>query len=251
MAPSLTEWLAAPLLHFDTLDSTNNYAMALVNADTALPGTTIVADRQTAGRGQRGRQWADSVGESLLMSVVVVPQRALTGQFGFSAAIALALAETLQDLLPAAEVRIKWPNDIYVNDRKAGGMLIENVIRGSQWTQAVVGFGLNVAQPQLPEALPFATSLRREGGEGLTVERLIAPLREAILQAVLNEKNDDSILEGYNCRLWRRGAWQPFGEAGETWSGRILAAGEDGTLLIETEDGARTLRHGEAEWLIR
>jgi len=116
--------------------------MRLIDADTAQPGLTIVSDMQTAGKGQRGRIWVDTPNESLLMSIVVQLPYDVEHQFAFNVTVSLAIADYLQDLKENWDVRIKWPNDIIINDKKAGGMLIENVIRGSQWAYAVVGLGV-------------------------------------------------------------------------------------------------------------
>src|SRR6187399_2669256 len=106
------------MLKFDSLDSTNNYAMQLIDADKAVHGLTILAGRQTAGKGQRGRIWSDEPGESLLMSIIVRPTFDLQAQPLFLAAIAVTIADTISQLLPEDSVRIKWPNDILIGDKK-------------------------------------------------------------------------------------------------------------------------------------
>src|SRR6202012_6126707 len=87
----------APIIELDTIDSTNNYAMRLIDADTAQPGLTIVAAQQTEGKGQRGRKWADVPGQSLLMSIITTPRQALNEQFIFNAAATVSSVETLQN----------------------------------------------------------------------------------------------------------------------------------------------------------
>src|SRR5690606_38514963 len=115
-----------PIIELDEIDSTNNYAMGLLNADKACMGLTIVARSQTKGKGQRGRVWQDQPGASLSMSMIVEPERGLDAQFVFIAQVALAVADALQGLDNNMDVAIKWPNDIIINDKKAGGILIEN-----------------------------------------------------------------------------------------------------------------------------
>ena len=116
-----------PIIELDSIDSTNNYAMQLIDANKAQHGLTIVAQKQLAGKGQRGNTWADTPGESLLMSIIAMPDRAIHEQFVFSASVAVAIAKVLQKLNNNWQVNVKWPNDIIVNDKKAGGILIENV----------------------------------------------------------------------------------------------------------------------------
>src|SRR5690606_29724577 len=122
----------------------------LIDADTAQAGLTIVTDVQTNGKGQRGRKWLDAPGESLLMSLVVVPEYEIEHQFSFNMAISLAIADYLQHIYENWDIRIKWPNDIIINDKKAGGILIENVIRGNKWAYSVVGIGINILQYTMP-----------------------------------------------------------------------------------------------------
>jgi len=230
-------------------DSTNNYAMQLIDADKAQHGLTVVAGRQFAGKGQRGRQWQDQDGESLLMSCIVKPQLPVSQQFLLSAAIAAALAGVVQDFLPGQEVAVKWPNDIIINDKKAGGILIENVLRGATWTNAVIGFGLNVAQNTMPADLPHATSLALAGGSGITPETVLPRARAAIRQAVALT-DASTILRGYERWLYRLGSWQDFQTPCGVVSARITGVQPDGRLCLQLADltGVQ-IWHGEWAWL--
>src|SRR5690606_23377330 len=144
---------------------TNNYAMQLIDADTAQPGLTVTAGEQTHGKGQRGRVWEAATGDNVLMSIVLAPGQVVDRQFAFLTAVAVAVADTLLDVYEHWDVRIKWPNDIIVNDKKAGGILIENVLKGGVWAYSVVGLGLNVLQYEFPPSLPHAISLRMAAGK--------------------------------------------------------------------------------------
>ena len=152
--------------------STNAEAHAAVvkNGATA-EGLTILADHQTAGRGQRGNAWQAPSGQNLTFSVVLRPTfLAAPAQFALSIAVALAGLDTLRAVLPpapAATARVKWPNDLYLGDRKVGGILIENALRGSLIGFSVVGIGLNVNQLEFDPALPNPTSLALAAGRQL------------------------------------------------------------------------------------
>ena len=240
----------AQILRFPVLDSTNNYAMQLAGADMPAHGLTIVAERQTAGRGQRGATWQDAPGESVLMSIVTVPELLLEQQFAFSAAVAVAIVNTVTSFLPEANVRIKWPNDIIVNDRKTGGILIENSIRGAQWLYAIVGIGLNVRQKSFPESLPFAGSLYQAGGGNLNVAEIIDALREAILNALPAAKNTAGILNRYNTLLYRKNERQTFRNVTGEWQATVLEAQHDGRLKLMPDNGETiAIAHGEAQWV--
>lgn len=229
-------------------DSTNNYAMRLIDADKAQPGTLILAQRQAAGKGQRGRQWQDAPGESLLMSLILTPQIPLNQQFNLSMIIAVAVTDILCRLLPQTAVAIKWPNDIILNDKKAGGILIENQLRGSSWLYAVAGIGLNVAQRQFPD-LPHATSIALQGGQPPDLTALAMEIRREIAVG-LAAPGFQYIQNKYIERLYRKDLWQRFG----TPEGEVLAevAGilPDGRLCLRLPDGgARYIWHGEWEWI--
>lgn len=148
----MTAALGEPHLHFDVVDSTN--ALAKERADAGAPhGTTITADRQTAGRGRQGRAWVAPAGSALLMSVIVRP---LIDRYRLAPlAAALAVAEVCEELADV-EATIKWPNDVWVERRKVAGILIEarpHEDPGRSWM--VVGIGLNtsVRVEQLPPEL--------------------------------------------------------------------------------------------------
>lgn len=239
----------APIIELDEVDSTNNYAMGLLNADKAYNGLTVVARRQTGGKGQRGRTWQDVPGQSLLMTVITVPPHGLDEQFSFMARVAVTLVQALQQTIPMAHVAIKWPNDIIVNDKKAGGILIENIIRGSHWAFALIGFGLNVAQSKMDEALPYATSLKIETGSEFLISDLVNTFRAAILND-LSSGNTDLILNRYNELLFRRGRVQRFGKDDQEWQATVKHVNKDGTLQVALDDGTlRNYTHGTENWI--
>ena len=140
-----------PFYELSTVDSTNNYAMARVHEGLAFHGMAVFAHEQTAGKGQRGKSWVAEPGSNIILSVTVetLPIRHLP-PFALSAAVALACHAFFRNYAQD-ETSIKWPNDIYWRDRKAGGILIENVYRGQEWQWAVLGMGININQTQFPD----------------------------------------------------------------------------------------------------
>jgi BirA family biotin operon repressor/biotin-[acetyl-CoA-carboxylase] ligase len=157
--------LGAPLIELSTIDSTNIYAMAQIKAGLAKSGSCYTADFQTNGKGQHGRVWESSKGQNLLCSYILelntldaLKNWTPADQIGFSAAIALG-ARAFFAAFAGSETKIKKPNDIYFSDRKAGGILIENLVRGQEWTWAVIGIGMNINQTEFsPEALNSVSS---------------------------------------------------------------------------------------------
>jgi BirA family biotin operon repressor/biotin-[acetyl-CoA-carboxylase] ligase len=138
--------IGLPFLELDTVDSTNNYAMGQLHAGLARHGHAYYAHHQFAGKGQRGKTWNASPGENITISIVIDPVFP-NNQFSFllSASIVLGCIDFLKQY-KIDELTIKWPNDIYWRDRKAAGILIENVYRANEWKHAVVGIGMNVNQ---------------------------------------------------------------------------------------------------------
>ncbi len=239
------------LIELEFTDSTNNYAMQLINDDTAHPGTTVLARSQGGGKGQRGRKWTDTPGESLLMSVIVAPKQQLAEQFVFSASVAVAIANVLQNMTGDIPVAIKWPNDIIINDKKAGGILIENVLRGSNWTHSVIGFGLNVNQTEFPDELPNASSLHIATGKKFEINSLARQIGEHILATSLFPKSAQRIMENYNELLYRKGMMQQFEDNGAIREGKIVGVNADGAIELRFANATRpeNYHHGQINWV--
>ncbi|MBS1687688.1 MAG: biotin--[acetyl-CoA-carboxylase] ligase [Bacteroidetes bacterium] len=239
----------APIIELDTIDSTNNYAMRLIDADTAQHGLTIVTQQQTKGKGQRGRQWVDIPGQSLLMSIICNPNRRIDSQFVFNASIAVAVAEVLQEMYENWKVSIKWPNDIIINDKKAGGILIENILRGADWSYAIIGLGLNILQDNFPQELPYATSLKIASGRDFTLNEVRDKIRARILEYTSNNLGAEQIMRLYNQSLYRKGDNQKFTDGSEEWLAIIQGTMADGTLQVRVADGSIVhYTHGVVVW---
>jgi len=238
-----------PIIELDCIDSTNNYAMQLIDADKAQHGLTIVARSQTVGRGQRGRTWIDAPGQSLLLTVITTPFQPIGEQFAFNASVTVAIVKVLQYLHNKWEIRIKWPNDIIIGDKKAGGILIENVLRGSKWAYSVIGLGLNVKQDRFPESLPFATSLKIASEREFDVAELGKGIRENILAEIAIPRTQDVRMNAYNAYLYRKGMQQGFSNSTGQWEATILDVRTDGSIRVQLADGQIVFyRHGEVMW---
>lgn len=238
-----------PIIELDIVDSTNNYAMQLIDADKAQHGLTITARTQTGGKGQRGRSWTGEPGKSLLMSIITDPKLPITDQFVFNALVAVVIADLLAHNYNIPHTYIKWPNDIIVGDKKAGGILIENIIRGSRWAHSVIGLGLNVGQEHFPAELPYATSLLIATGSHFDVGRLCVQLSENITAAVSHPPPADVVMKRYNEYLYKKGAPQGFHDDKRHWQATILNARPDGTLQVQLSDDTLVCyHHGQALW---
>ncbi len=157
------------LIILEEVDSTNNYAMAMVQKGLAKSGNAVFAMSQRAGKGRRGSTWQSEKGKNILLSILTQMQW-LPVQQQFQLIIAAALA--CHDFFikyTNKNIKIKWPNDIFINDRKAGGILIENVIKGNLWQWSVIGIGLNINQQAFERNKFSATSLKQITGKNYDV----------------------------------------------------------------------------------
>jgi len=171
--------------------------MAQIKDGLAESGSCFRADFQTQGKGQHGRVWESSKGQNILCSYILELKKldALkkwtpTDQIGFSAAIALGI-RAFFDAHTNGDTKIKRPNDIYWRDRKAGGILIENLLKGKEWTWAVIGIGININQTVFSPEAPNPVSLKQITGRDWDILSLQETLSKALTQSI-----QDWLIEG-------------------------------------------------------
>ncbi len=235
---------------YEVLPSTNSYLLQKLELHPMLPnGTAVGARYQTAGRGQRSKQWTAAPDSSLLFSVAAQPAASLADQPLFCFGVAVTIAETLDTLFPESGIQLKWPNDLYTNHRKLGGLLIENVLRGSRWHWSVIGLGLNLLPQSFdPLMQPVPISIAERTGQTVPPESLAGPFQAALAAFVTRPLTPD-ILHRYNQRLYRRGQLQTFETAGTRWQGTLLEALPDGRLRVWADEQERTCVHGTDLWI--
>jgi BirA family biotin operon repressor/biotin-[acetyl-CoA-carboxylase] ligase len=252
MTTALLTQLNESSIWLDAIDSTNNYAMRLIDADRASSGLTIVAKEQTAGKGQRGKTWESAAGESLLMTIIVKPDMPVSSLFSFHALVVVAIARVLQKLCENIPVAIKWPNDIILNDKKAVGILVENVLRGQNWSYSIVGLGVNVLQETMPPALPHATSLKMATGKEFSFQDLHRQLRTHILTEIAAQHLPTDIMRRYNELLFRKDTLQRFilKSSSAALQAYISHTDTEGQLHLRHTNGLETAyKHGELNWV--
>lgn len=223
------------LFEFDCLDSTN--AELKRRLGPALhAGAVVVANNQTAGRGQRGKTWLSAPGCSLTFSQLLRPKAlAARESYLLNQLSALAVLDALLPLLPGAEISLKWPNDVLVNNRKIAGLLLENQLSGAWVKSCIVGIGLNVNQTQFPNDFSWpATSLRTETGS----EHPLADLREAISERlthwgqVLDQTGSERIRQAFSTHLYRQGQTARFYLDDTETEGVVVGVQNDGRLRV-------------------
>lgn len=206
------------------------------------PHATVVAARsQTAGRGQRGNTWESEPGANLTFSILVRPTAIPPArQMAISRATALAIARWLDRYVPAdAEVAVKWPNDIYVGDRKICGILIEHVLSAGAIERTVIGAGININQKQFLSDAPNPVSLTQLTGKSYPLDGMLAEVAGDIIGLVEKENDNGGTLtaDEYQSRLWRRDGYHPFRDAGGEFRARIVSVAPDGMLTLQRTDG--------------
>ncbi|MCM1151339.1 MAG: biotin--[acetyl-CoA-carboxylase] ligase [Alistipes sp.] len=223
------------IFRLDTTTSTNDEAR-----DTRYRhGDVVWAERQTAGRGQRGHAWSSAEGENLTFTLVLEPRfLPVNEQFLLSEAVALALVDTFAAC--GIETRIKWTNDIYAGDRKIVGMLIEHNCSGPTLARTIVGIGINVNQTEFDPALPNPVSMAQLTGRMFDREEVLALFLERCRSRYgqLERGEKEVMQEEYrNCmyRLGERHTYRIYGR-GEI-EGIIEGVRPTGELLLRHADG--------------
>jgi BirA family transcriptional regulator, biotin operon repressor / biotin---[acetyl-CoA-carboxylase] ligase len=235
----------------DTVDSTNNYAMEKVHAGLASHGMAWFAQEQTAGKGQRGKTWKTEPGKNIAMSLVLEPRQLnARQQFYLSAAVALACFDLFSEYA-GDETRIKWPNDLFWRDRKAGGVLIENVFHGKEWKWAVAGVGININQVKFDRNIKNPVSLKQITGKEFDPVMLAKELYVSLMRTIdgLDAASEKKLMEDYNERLFKRDEKIMLKKGNERFETVIKGVNDEGKL-VTADTTERQFDFGEVEWLI-
>ena len=277
------------VIHIDETDSTNAWLRSLCSKESRNLGMplrggcakgsreknprfqysldknlslAIVAEYQTAGKGCGSNTWESERGKNLTFSVLLHPTEIRANwQFRISEAVSVALCETLEryfrPLSPSAgsldsreqEVAIKWPNDIYVGDRKICGILIENRLKGSTITDSIVGIGLNVNQSEFRSDAPNPVSIFQLTGEETDREALLQAFLQELSKAM--EMDPETLAQSYRSRLYRREGMHRFSDSQGEFEAKVLNVLDDGRLvLLDSEGKARMYAFKEVQFCI-
>lgn len=219
---------------FDTLESTNLYAQEHIKSKKITSNSVIVAKKQIAGKGQRGAQWFSNYNENLLVSLVLFHRSfPVDDAFYLSKITSLALYDFIQELTEG-QVRIKWPNDIFIGEKKVAGILIENNLTGNRIISSVIGIGLNVNQLEFEEELN-ATSIYKESGKKYTLTELPSSFLPYFKKWFSTSK--EKLKPEYLKRLYAFGETKSYEDKNGIFKAKILGVAENGLLQLKKEDG--------------
>ncbi|MDR2496164.1 MAG: biotin--[acetyl-CoA-carboxylase] ligase [Tannerellaceae bacterium] len=230
----------SPIIRLRETASTNLHMLELLEKDSLPEGSVVTAEYQTAGRGQAGGSaWESAPAQNLTFSLLLRPEQIRAReQFILAQISALAVKETLD--LFAGGFTVKWPNDVYWNNKKICGILIENTLMGEYISSSVVGIGLNVNQTAFPEMEAAPVSLRMITGEMYEREALLQRLLRRLFDRYRRICSADALAEArteYRQALYRRDGFHPYRDRTGLFEACIADVEPSGHLLLMLRSG--------------
>ena len=219
--------------------STNSLLRELVIKESLPEGSVVVADFQTAGRGQIGNVWESEAGKNLMFSTVLYPTCIPANrQFLISQIAALSVKETLDSYTD--HVTVKWPNDIYWKEKKIAGMLIEVDLTGSSLSNAIIGIGININQRHFKSDAPNPVSLTQITGKEHNLSELLEKILDSIVDAYnkYSPDNEEEIRQKYMALLFRNKGVYPYLYGEEIFNASIEGIEPNGQLILKKENGS-------------
>lgn len=231
----MSNW--ANYIFLEQVSSTNDYASELLKSGKAQHLQAIRTDFQSAGKGQKGSSWESERGKNLLVSIILLPEHLEADKAFFISMLAsLAITDALLPHVP--DVRIKWPNDIYVKNRKLGGILIENSIGHGKILSSVIGIGLNVNQNHFPEHLSNAISFAQITGKTWSVEIIFHAIYESFRTRLTQlNKSVYGLKKDYIARLLGYQEFLNYRTEIEIFRARITDVLDGGEIILEEKGG--------------
>ena len=234
----------------DAVESTNNYAMAKLHAGLAVHGQAWFARHQWGGKGQRDNKWFTNKDENITMTVTLKPNRVFKNNIFFFNAVVACTCHQFFSAYAGSATFLKWPNDIYHNDRKAGGILIENIFSGQNWLWAAVGIGININQVLFGDNNNNATSLRTICEKTFDPIELGKKLHVVLLKNFkdIDEFSEDLYFNYYNEHLYKKGALVKLKKDNIIFSTLVKEVNRKGKL-VTIDATEREFNSGEIKWI--
>jgi BirA family biotin operon repressor/biotin-[acetyl-CoA-carboxylase] ligase len=247
--PANTLFLGKNLVFVPECHSTNTLAADLASKSEMTEGSIVITAFQSAGRGQRGNTWHVEPDKNFTFSLILKPGfLPVKDQFFLNRFVSLGLTDYLQNYFNA-EIKIKWPNDILIQDKKVCGILIENQLSGQHLTQSIVGIGLNMNQKEFNVSTASSLSVLKgkEFDLQTELEKLLKTLEVRYLQ--LKQGKMELLSKEYLERLYWINEAHVFSAFDKTFDGEIIGTDEIGRLQIKSTNGIRTFDVKEVSYL--
>lgn len=234
------------------VDSTNTFLKLMLAKSEPVPqGTVIMAEDQVAGRGQQQNKWYSVKNESLTFSLLLYPAfLPVKDQFLLTSAVSVGIHQALQSIV-GDSLTLKWPNDIYVGDKKLGGVLIENQVQGEKIKSSVIGIGLNINQVSFPDWVPNGTSLKQILQRDYDIKYILLQICSRIEYWYIKLMNGDvsQIQNAYQQVLYWRNETHRFKAQQQVFEGIIKGTDAIGRLQVEHSGQVHTYNIKEIEFL--
>ncbi|MDP4267237.1 MAG: biotin--[acetyl-CoA-carboxylase] ligase [Bacteroidota bacterium] len=234
----------------DVVNSTNEFAAELLAKENKIyEGTIILANSQTAGKGQRGNTWESHYGKNLTFSIILFPVFLKINQpFMLNKAISLAVNDFIESIFHHSSLithhSIKWPNDIYVGSCKIAGILIENAYLGNTFKHSIIGMGININQETFSSNIPNPISLKMLTGKDYNIEGLLSELEICIQKRYHQLKSGDftNIDQDYLNSIYKYGISSEYIYRGEKITAHITGIDPTGSLILLNEDTGEIIK---------
>lgn len=244
-----TLFIGRKVLFLPSCHSTNTIASELVMKGEAVNGQLVITEHQSQGRGQRGNTWEAETGKNLLFSVIVKADFLDPSEgFYLNIVTSLALTDVLNEYT-YGNMAIKWPNDIYYDNKKLVGMLIENIIKSKGISYSILGIGINVNQEQF--SYPNALSLKNICNQDIDREDLLSHILSRIETRFLQLKKGNllDLKIEYLDKMYWKDEIHVFRKDDKLFNGRILGIDKVGKLRVELEEGEATFGFKEIQFV--
>ena len=246
--------IGSDISKFDELDSTNSYLADLSKEKEIQDGSVVVAGYQTAGRGQDTNTWYSSAEKNLLLSIFLRTGFIKTEhQFLLNKFVSLGILDYIKRIIDNDDypAKIKWPNDIYIGNKKVAGILIQNQIQGTYMEHTIIGIGLNINEDYFPSDIPNPVSIKQIINTETDLNECLEKLLDAmdIRYQQMFYRTDASLHSDYQQSLFRFNEKHNYRIGNEIRPGSIIGINEFGRLIIEFNEGNRDFDMKEVEFL--
>ena len=227
------------ITRFKSIDSTNKYLQDLLEEGVDIIDNIVVAEFQSLGKGQGTNVWESEAGKNLLFSVALdMSFLRAENQFILTQMVSVAMIDVLKKYFPEEYLSIKWPNDIYFNNKKIAGILIKNEIKGMMLGTSIIGIGLNVNQECFDENLPNPISMKMITGEDYDLESI---LKDICFELKANTQQPTANSQRYTDKLYRYRQWSSYKHEGSVKEMMIIGYDQFGRLILKEKNDSEVV----------